>query len=311
MSKLLSVVLPCFNESENVKSTYNTLTEILKNIDMEYELIFVDNGGTDNQLHLMKELYFKDQSHVKIISLSRNFGYQMSLSAGLENANGDAVILIDADLQDPPDMILQFVDKWKQGYEIVYGIRSKRVGGHWFQKYFYKLFYRVFNLTSDVDIPYDASEFSLMDRKVVDQIKSLPERVRFIRGLRAWVGFNHTGIEYTRLERKKGNSFATSFNWAPFALDGILSFTTKMLTYGLLLSLFVVFLAIAFVIYTIWWYLEYRDGLQPGIASLLVLTSLFNGMIIIMLGLIGTFAERIYLEVKGRPPFIIKEKIGL
>tara|TARA_B100000579_G_C22843396_1_gene862921 strand:+ start:2581 stop:3534 length:954 start_codon:yes stop_codon:yes gene_type:complete len=309
--KLLSVVLPCLNESENINSTYETISVILKDLGINYEIIFVDNGGTDDQLDLMKILYSKDPDHVKIISLSRNFGYQMSLSAGLEYSNGDAVILIDADLQDPPSMIKDFLDEWSKGYQVVYGVRKKRIGGHWFQRFFYKIFYRVFNITSDVHIPHDAGEFGLMDRKVINHIKSMPERVRFIRGLRAWVGYKSKGIEYTRLDREKGSSFATSLNWAPFALDGILSFTTKILSYAFLFSMVIFMLALAFIFYTIWWYFEYKDGLMAGISSLLVLTAFFNGIIIFMLGLVGAFVERIFLEVKERPRFIVQETIGL
>lgn len=305
----ISLVIPCYNESQNINFAYSELLNALKDIPIIYEIIFVDNGGVDGQLKIMKEIYEKDKEHIKIIALSRNFGYQMSMSAGLEYATGDAVILIDADLQDPPSMIKFFIDKWKEGYNVVYGVREKRKASLAL-KFYYKLFYMIFNRTSDIDIPLNASEFGLMSRRVVDEIKHMPEKIRFIRGLRAWVGFNQIGIPYTRVERKKGKSKFRFFDSITLALDGILSFSTRILTFITLLGVIITIVAILLLIYILIWKFT-SDKAIPGYTATIVSISFFSGIIIFMLGIIGAFIERIFLEVKSRPKFLVKETWGV
>ena len=257
----------------------------------------------------MKTIYEKDKKHVKVISLSRNFGYQISMSAGLEYVESDAVILIDADLQDPPSMIKDFIEKWKKGYDVVYGIREKREGSI-IRNFFYRFFYMILNKTSDIEIPRNVGEFGLMSKKVVDQLKLMPENIRFIRGMRSWVGYKQIGIPYSRLERKKGNSKFRFFDNLTLGMDGILSFSTRILTFSSMLGLFTIFISFVIIIYIVTWKL-FSGDLIPGYAAIMVTISFFSGIIIFMLGIAGAFIERIFLEVKSRPKFIVKELWGI
>lgn len=309
INNLISIVIPCYNEAENIRSTYKTLTKEIRKYTSKYEIIFVDNGGTDKQLEIMKELYNDDTKHVKVISLSRNFGYQMSLSAGLEYSNGDAVIIIDADLQDPINLIEKFIEKWKEGYDAIYGIRVKRKGSLMLRSV-YKIFYWIFKRTADIPIPLNAGEFGLMNRRVVDEIKAMPEKIRFIRGMRAWVGFKQIGIPYTRLERSKGQSKFNLFDSIVLAMDGILSFSTRILTLIAIFGFCITFFSIALFIYIFLWKFGYKGNI-PGYGAIMVSISFFSGIIIFMVGVVGAFVERIFLEIKSRPKFIVKETLGL
>ena len=310
-NKIISIVVPCYNESENIESTYKELISTLnKRPEFDYEIIFVDNGGTDNQFEIMKSLYKTDKEHIKIISLSRNFGYQMSMTAGLKYVKGDASILIDADLQDPTSLIIDFIDSWeKEGFDVVYGERIKRKGP-FFLRVFYKLFYLLFDFTSDVSMPLNASEFGLMDKKVVKQINMMPENIRFIRGLRSWVGYKQKGIEYIREERKRGVSKFKFFDSFVLAMDGILSFSSRILTFVTLFGIGIILFSIFLIAYIFIWKF-YSNQSIPGYAAIMVSISFFSGVIIFMLGLAGAMIERIFLEIKSRPQFIIKEKIGM
>ena len=306
---VLSIIVPCYNEEDNILSTYKALTDVMKSLDCQFEIIFVDNGGTDGQFEEMEKAYQQDPEHVKVISLSRNFGYQMSMSAGLEYSSGDAVILIDADLQDPPSMIKEFVDKWRDGYDVVYGIREKREAPL-ILKIFYQLFYKIIRKTSDVEIPLYASEFGLMSRKVVDHIRNMPESIRFIRGLRAWIGFSQIGIPYTRAGRKKGKSKFRFFDSITLGMDGILSFSTRILTFTLIIGLVTIIISIILLVYILIW--KFTSGHPiPGYAAIMVSIALFSGIIIFMLGISGAFIERIFLEVKSRPKYLVKETLGI
>jgi dolichol-phosphate mannosyltransferase len=230
------------------------------------------------------------------------------MSAGLEYATGEAVILIDADLQDPPTMIKDFIDKWKEGYDVVYGIRKKREGPI-LMRIFYKVFYKIFNKTSDVVIPLNASEFGLMNRKVVEQIKKMPEKIRFIRGLRAWVGFKQIGIPYTRERRKKGKAKFRIFDGLVLAMDGILSFSTRILTFTTLIGFFTIIISTLLLLYILIWKFTSGDSI-PGYTAIIVSVSFFSGIIIFMLGISGAYIERIFLEVKSRPKFLVEETWG-
>ncbi len=304
----ISIVVPCYNERNNILTTYKALNDVMKSIGLKFEILFVDNGGTDGQLEIMKQLYEKYPGTLKVVSLSRNFGYQMSISAGLEFATGDAVVIIDADLQDPPELIKEFVEKWKEGFDVVYGVRVKRQGS-FILRFFYRMFYWVFNKTADIPIPLNSGEFALMNRRVVDEIKAMPEKVRFIRGLRAWAGFRQIGIPYKRLRRAEGKSQFSIFDNFVLALDGILSFSTRILTFmsviGFLITLFSIILLVYIVLGKF-----FSDIFVPGYAATMVTISFFSGVIIAMLGLIGASVERIFLEVKNRPKFIVRETWG-
>ena len=304
----LSIVVPCYNERNNILTTYEALSAVMKSIEAKFEVIFVDNGGTDGQLEIMKQLYEKHPDTVKVVSLSRNFGYQMSISAGLEFATGDAVIIVDADLQDPPELIKEFVEKWNEGFDVVYGVRVKRQGS-FILRSFYKMFYWVFNKTADIPIPLNSGEFALMSRRVVDEIKAMPEKIRFVRGLRAWTGFRQIGIPYKRLRRAEGKSKFSIFDNLVLALDGILSFSTRILTFVSIIGFSMTLLSVILLVYIVLG--KFFSGIfVPGYAAIMVTISFFSGVIIMMLGIIGACVERIFLEVKGRPKFIVRETWG-
>ena len=304
----LSIVVPCYNESENLLTTFNALNDILQSTGLRFEILFVDNGGTDGQLEIMKQLYEKNPKIVKVVSLSRNFGYQMSISAGIEFAVGKAVVVIDADLQDPPELIKEFIKKWNEGYDVVYGVRIKRQGPLILRS-FYKMFYWVFNKTADFPIPLNSGEFALMNRRVVNEIKAMPEKIRFIRGLRAWTGFKQIGIPYKRLRRIEGKSKFRFFDNFVLALDGILSFSTRILTFTSVIGFMITIFSIVLLVY-IFLGKFFTDIFVPGYATIVVTISFFSGVIIFMLGIIGACVERIFLEVKGRPKFIVSGTWG-
>lgn len=304
----ISIVVPCYNESRIIETTCKALQDVLASTSHSYEIVFVDNGGTDGQWDVMKRVYSQHSENVKAVSLSRNFGYQMSISAGLEYAEGDAVIVVDADLQDPPELIKEFIEKWHQGFDVVYGIRVKRQGS-FIMRFFYRLFYWIFNRTADIPIPLNSGEFALMNRRVVDEIKNMPEKVRFVRGLRAWTGFRQIGIPYTRLRRAEGGSKFRIFDNFALALDGILSYSTRILTFTSIIGCCITMLSFVLLVYIIAWKLLVGTFV-PGYAALMVTISFFSGVIIMMLGIIGAFIERIFLEVKNRPKFIVRETLG-
>jgi dolichol-phosphate mannosyltransferase len=305
----ISIVAPCYNERENIATTFEALTHVMRATNLRYEVLFVDNGGTDGQLEVMKRIYEQYPNMVRVVSLSRNFGYQMSISAGLEYAQGKAIIIVDADLQDPPELIKVFIEKWHEGFDVVYGIRAKRQGS-FILRIFYKLFYWVFNKTADIPIPMNSGEFGLMSRRVVNEIKTMPEKVRFIRGLRAWTGFKQIGIPYTRLRRSGGKSKFRIFDNFVLALDGILSFSTRVLTCVSIVGFLITLLSVILLVYIVGWKL-FIGTFVPGYAALMVTVSFFSGVIILMLGVIGACIERIFLEVKNRPKFIVRETLGI
>ena len=305
----ISIVVPCYNEEKVISDTFMSLYTLLSTINLSYEIIFVDNGGTDGQLDLMKNLHNKHPDIIKVISLSRNFGYQMSMSAGLKYSSGDAVIFIDADLQDPPELLKEFINKWESGWDVVYGIREKREGPI-LLRIFYRLFYWFMNKSSDINIPRDVGEFGLIDKKVADKILEMPERVRFIRGLRSWVGFKQTGVPYSRAKRLKGK---TKFNFLgniTLALDGILSFSTRILTYTAFFGFFIFLISLFLICYIVAWKFSTNNPI-PGYAATMVTIAFFSGIIIMMLGIAGSIIERIFMEVKSRPHFIVKETYGI
>jgi dolichol-phosphate mannosyltransferase len=306
----VSICVPCYNESLVLDRTHRELTEVLRKLEPElcYEIIFVDNGGTDGQLDVMRRLHASDPAHVRVVSLSRNFGYQMSMSAGLAHARGDAVVLIDADLQDPPEMILDFVKKWREGYDVVFGVRTRRQGSL-FMRSMYHTFYRILNRTSDIPITPNAGEFGLMTRRVVDIINDLPERVRFIRGLRAWAGFKQFSIPYTRRIRKQGKSKFRFLDATSLAMDGIFSFSTRVMTLVAIIGFVASLASFLLMTYIIVWKLTAEQEI-PGYAAIMVAISFFSGMTSFMLGVIGGIAERIFVEVKTRPRFVVMETLG-
>lgn len=303
-AKTVSAIIACYNDEQAIPVMHERLTRVFKAIGCRYEIIFVNDGSPDNSEAALAELAGKDP-RVTVITHSRNFSSQNAFMSGMRVATGDAVVLLDGDLQDPPEIISQFVDKWLLGFDVVYGVRVKR-DAPMLLRAAYPLFYRVFSKLSYVRIPRDAGDFSLMDRKVVNALIEMPERDLFIRGLRAWVGFRQTGIPYHRPERMFGrttNNLLKNIRWAK---KGIFSFSfepLEMLFYAAVLISSVTFLAIIFYFVS---YLLYPD--QPrGTTTIILLILFFGSVQLISISIVGEYIGRIFEEVKRRPTFIVKK----
>lgn len=302
-----SVIVPAYNEEEVIAESYKRLTEVMKKSGGEYELIFVNDGSRDKTIDILKDIASKDGC-VKIVDFSRNFGHQVAISAGLDFATGDAVAVIDADLQDPPEVILQMIEKWREGYDVIYGKRLKRHGETMFKKLTAKVFYRFLHSMTDVNIPVDTGDFRLMDRKVCDAMRSLTEKNRYVRGLVSWVGFKQTAVEYVREERFAGETKYPLKKMIKFAGDGIISFSFKPLKLAQYLGFTTSGLSFIYLIVVI--IQKLLGQTVAGWASILAVSLLFNGIILLMLGIIGEYIGRIYDEAKGRPLYIVKDTIG-
>ncbi len=310
MSITLSVVVPLYNEEEVIRESYKQLAEVLKSSGETYELIFVNDGSRDKTWEIALGLAEKDEN-LKLIGFSRNFGHQPAITAGMNKAVGDAIIVIDADLQDPPKVMLEMLKKWREGYAVVYGRRTVRKGETFFKKVTAKVFYRTLNAMTDVDIPVDAGDFRLLDRSVVEALKALPERNRYVRGLVSWVGFKQTFVEYVREERFAGETKYPLKKMLKLATDALTSFSYKPLKLsiyvGVIISL-ISFLALLGILIQRVFFPETVE--LSGWASLAVISLFFNGIVLVMLGIIGEYIGRIYDETKGRPQYIIGSMIN-
>ncbi|HEY8444296.1 MAG TPA: glycosyltransferase family 2 protein [Clostridia bacterium] len=302
-----SIVIPVFNEQEVLDMCYREIKKLAEQFDGSYEIIFVNDGSRDNSLNILKE-FAKTDKTVKVVSFSRNFGHQAAISAGMAHSSGEAVIILDADLQDPPEVVLRMIEKWREGYDIVYGKRIKRKGERPLKKLTAYLYYRFLARITGLKIPKDTGDFRLVSRKAADAIISLPEKNRYLRGLNTWVGFKQAEVRYERHPRAAGETKYTLKKMFKLAGDGIISNTNYPLTamFGLGLALsFLSFLGfIALVALTI-----AKINFDP-VFWLFPLITLCSGMIITGLGLIGIYLGRVYDEVKGRPLYIVDEKIN-
>jgi len=306
----ISVVIPCYNEEEVIRETYNRLITVMKSIEKKYnfELIFVNDGSKDKTIDILRDLSNK-HAYVKVLSFSRNFGHQIAITAGIDVAKGDAVVLIDADLQDPPELIVEFLQKWEEGYQVVYAVRQKREGETWFKKTTAALFYRTLKNITDVDIPLDTGDFRLMGREVVEVLKSIKERHRFIRGLVSWVGFKQIGIEYDRGKRFAGDTKYPLKKMVEFSLDAITSFSFVPLKIASLLGTFSAFLGLIGIIIALYLKLATNVTLQ-GWTSLMLVVLFLGGVQLLILGVIGEYLGRVYDEIRERPLYVIAEKVG-
>lgn len=304
---MLSVVVPVYNEEAVVKESYIRLTKVMQEIYEPYEIIFVNDGSRDKTLSLIHDIINTDL-HVKLISFSRNFGHQVAITAGMDKAKGDAVIIIDADLQDPPEVIPEMVKKWREGYNVVYAKRLKRKGETRFKKFTAKLYYRFLRCMTSVDIPADTGDFRLIDRKVCNTMKSLGERNRFVRGLVSWVGFKQCAVEYDRDERFAGETKYPLKKMLKFASDGITSFSYKPLKLAVYIGAAISVLSLIYLLKVLIKTLFDVPVITGG--GLVAIQLFFNGVILIFLGIIGEYIGRIYDECKGRPLYIIDETIG-
>ncbi len=305
---VLSVVIPVYNEEKVLPELCRRLYQTMSAISKPWEVIFVNDGSQDRSSEVLRAIPPGD-GQVKIVEFSRNFGHQAAITAGIDCARGDAVVVMDSDLQDPPEILSQMVERWRQGVEVVYAVRKRRKES-WFKRACYYLFYRLLRILSAMDIPPDAGDFCLMDRCVADQLRRLSEHGRFVRGLRAWVGFRQESLEYERSARFAGESKYTGHKLFRLALDGIFSFSYAPLRLATFIGL-IVSLA-AFVEGGRIIYLKLFVGqFIHGLAALSVFVLFLGGIELLFLGLVGEYVGRVYEEVKGRPTYIVKEVVDV
>ena len=301
----ISVVIPIFNEEANIHLLHERLVNAVTAVTNDYELIFVNDGSKDKSLPIIKELSAKF-SQVKFIDFSKNFGHQIAVFAGLEHAQGNAIVIIDADLQDPPELIKDLYTKLQQGYDVVFAQREQRVGESWHKLLTAKLYYRVLNRLSEVEIPLDTGDFRIITKKVKDIIVSMPEHNKFLRGQIAWTGFNQTSILYKREERHAGNTNYPYSKMLKFAFDGITSFSNIPLRLATYLGFMVSFVAFLVIVYTLYQKYFKHDVVQ-GWSSLMISILFIGGVQLICLGIIGEYLGRIMDNVKKRPLYIVKD----
>ena len=311
---MISIVIPIYNEEENLQNLYTRLTNSAPSWKEDYEIVLIDDGSRDSSLTMMRVMAEKD-SHVRVIKLSRNFGHQPAISAGIQEAKGDAIIIMDGDLQDPPEELHRFLNKWREGYEVVYAVRTKRKEG-FFKKLAYSSFYRIMAAISDIEIPLDSGDFCVMDRKVVNVlVHDMPEQIRFIRGMRAYAGFKQIGVTYERAERAAGEVKYTFKKLVQLALDGLFGFSSfplRLSTYlGISIAIPSLIIGVFFLVHRLFGFKVFGHTPEetPGLASLAVGMFFLGGVMLTMLGIIGEYISRIYIEVKKRPFFVIDEII--
>jgi polyisoprenyl-phosphate glycosyltransferase len=305
-----SIVIPVFNEEAVIRETYRRLTNVMRSIGEPYELIFVNDGSKDRTAEIIESLAKGDES-VILLDFSRNFGHQIAITAGMDYARGEAVVIIDADLQDPPELIPQMIEKWKEGYEVVYAKRLKRKGETLFKKWTAALFYRLLRKLTEIPIPLDTGDFRLIDRKVCEAMRGIREKNRFVRGLVSWVGFRQTAIEYVREERYAGETKYPLKKMIRFSMDGITSFSHKPLKLATYLGFLISFASFIYLLISLGQKL-FTHSTVAGWASLIACVLLLNGVILILLGILGEYVGRIYDETKNRPLYILRnqEKLG-
>jgi len=304
-SPVISIIAPIFNEFENIPELYRRIIGVMESSDDSWEIVMVDDGSTDGSTDLIRKYRDQDARVVPVI-FARNFGHQIAVTAGLDFARGDAVVIIDSDLQDPPEVILDMVNKWREGYEVVFAIRTEREGETWFKEFTASLFYRMIYRITDVDIPLDTGDFRLLDRKVVNVMSQMRERHRFLRGMSVWVGFKQTGVEYKRAARFSGETKYPFRKMLKFATDAITSFSY----FPLQLAMYIGFISAGISILVIPIVVILRlAGSQAffGQASTLIAVLFLGGVQLISLGILGEYIGRLYDEAKGRPLYIVSE----
>ena len=309
--KKISVIIPMYCEEQVAEECYKRISEVLISLKEKYnyEIIFINDGSKDRTMEILEKITSKDKN-VKVISFSRNFGHQAAVTAGLDNVSGDVALIIDSDLQDPPEVLPEMLKKWEEGYDVIYGKRKARRGESAFKLLSAKAFYSTLNKLSDVEIPKDTGDFRLVDRKVIDVINSLPEHNKFLRGLFSWVGFDQYAYEYTREKRFAGKTKYPLKKMLKLASDGIMSFSTKPLKIVGGLGILSVVISIIILIYSILSFTFKWNDLTAGWTSIMCTMTFLGGIILISLWMIGEYIARIYDETKGRPQYIIKDKIN-
>lgn len=310
--QLLSIVIPIFNEESIIEELASRLSALLTRFETQKELdcevVFINDGSVDRSLELLRGVTARDGRY-RLLSFSRNFGHQMAITAGMDRAEGDAVVVMDADLQDPPEVVEEMVDRWREGNDVVYGVRAKRLGETWFKKVTAAIFYRSLRALTGVNIPVDAGDFRLMSRPVVLTMRALRERHRFVRGLVAWVGFRQTAVTYERQARFAGETKYPLRKMIRFAVDGITSFTTLPLRSATWLGILSGLLAVGIGLWSVYTRFFIR-GVVPGWTTIMILVAFSSSVQLIMMGILGEYIGRMYEELKGRPLYVVAEEHG-
>src|SRR4051794_20337903 len=306
--KSVSVVIPCFNEEGNLRETHRRVTEAVSQAGIQYEVVYVDDGSHDMTPELLRQLQAEDE-HVRVVYFSRNFGHQFAVSAGLAHASGGATVIMDADLQDPPEVMLDMIRLWEDGYDVVYGVRTDREGETRFKLLTARLFYRLIRWLSETEIPLDTGDFRLLDRKVVDAIVAMPERDRFLRGMVSWAGFRQVGLPYRRAPRFAGETKYPLGKMVRFAFDGIVSFSVKPLRLSTLMGFIFAGLALLAILYALGMRL-FTQRWVTGWTALIIAILFLGGAQLISLGIIGEYVGRLDGEAKHRPLYLARETPG-
>ncbi len=301
-----SIIAPIFNESQTVHELHRRISEVMESTTEDWELVLVDDGSTDGSSDIIRTISSQDD-RVRPVIFARNFGHQLAVTAGLDYSRGQAVVIIDADLQDPPEVILDLIAKWREGYEVVYAIRAEREGESWFKLLTAATFYRIIYKITDVKIPMDTGDFRLLDRKVVDVIKKMRERHRFLRGMSVWVGFKQTGVEYRRAARYAGETKYPFRKMFKFAWDAVTSFSYLPLQVATYLGFFFAGLSILAIPVVVGMRISGSQEAFAGQATTLIAVLLLGGVQLISLGILGEYIGRLYDEAKGRPLYIVTE----
>ena len=305
---VISIVVPVYNEEEVVLESYKRLKGVMESLNEPYEMIFVNDGSRDATPVIVRRICEADPT-VHFIDFARNFGHQTAITAGMEYASGDAVVVIDADLQDPPEVIPEMIAKWREGFDVVYGKRAERKGETFFKRFTSAAFYRVLRTLTDVDIPVDTGDFRLIDRKVCDALKLIKERNRYVRGLISWLGFKQVGVEYIRDKRFAGETKYPLKKMLRFAFDAITSFSFKPLKLSSYVGGTVSLGGFAYLMVVLYQKL-FTNATVTGWASMMAVSLFFNGVVLMMLGIIGEYIGRIYDEAKGRPLYVVRETLN-
>lgn len=301
-----SIVIPLYNEAENIPELIKRLNNVITSFNYKTEVVFVNDGSTDNTSHLINEIADNDNKY-QIIELSRNFGHQIAITVGLEYSRAkEAVFILDGDLQDPPELLLEFWEMMQHGYDVVYGIRQFRKEGY-FKRFLYKLFYRFLSRITNIDLPIDSGDFSLISRRVIDILNKMPEENRYIRGMRAWVGFKQTGIKYERKERSAGKSKYTFSKLAKLAYNGIFNFSEYPIKFITLCGFFAFIISLVYSLHVLYMRFYYGD-VPEGFTALLFTVIMFGGIQLMSIGILGEYLTRIYFQTRNRPLYIIKKK---
>jgi glycosyltransferase involved in cell wall biosynthesis len=304
-----SLVVPVFNEEEVLPITNQRLLDVMTSLGEAFEIIYINDGSRDRSGAIIRTFCQAD-ARIKLLEFSRNFGHQPAITAGMDHAAGQAIIIIDADLQDPPELIGTMVEKWRQGFDVVYGRRRARQGETWFKQKTATAYYRMLNRLTDVPIPVDVGDFRLIDARVRDALLDMPEHNRYVRGLISWLGFSQTDVEFVRAPRLAGQTKYPLRKMVKLGIDGITSFSYKPLKLGIGLGIILSIFSFLFLIFVFVARLFDLVIMEPGYASLMCVILFFFGITMIMLGIIGEYIGRIFEEVKGRPLYVISQRVG-